>query len=422
LIHVSRQRQNSTFARFGWLLLISALVTAASSISLSLIAAAATNPPIAVPEMDSPAAAVELITSNLQLDLQAHGDNPGPITGRFTTQTEQALIKFQGHALAGTSERGAFGPRTAAALQLGKAPGTEVEALQSALTDVGLFKGTINGRYDGATVAAVSALQRATHVGVSGYFDRQTAPAFAALYIRDVPRSSAAISASRVPATKTTTAPLSLGSKGQTVAKLQKRLTSLGYRPGATDGLYGASTASAVLAFEKREGLPRDGQAGSQVLSALQHPTGAGPKSGLPTPRVEVDIARQIAFVVRPHQPVITLNVSTGSGLSYTVPGGGRDVAYTPVGSFKVLRKISGDEVAPLGTLHSPSYFYRGWAIHGASSVPAYPASHGCVRVSNTDADWLFPLIPVGTTVVLYDSTGKSPRIGPQLGTAAPGY
>ena len=36
-------------------------------------------------------------------------------------------------------------------------------------------------------------------------------------------------------------------------------------------------------------------------------------------------------------------------------------------------------------------YFFKGWAIHGSPSVPAYPASHGCVRISNADADWLFP-------------------------------
>jgi lipoprotein-anchoring transpeptidase ErfK/SrfK len=114
--------------------------------------------------------------------------------------------------------------------------------------------------------------------------------------------------------------------------------------------------------------------------------------------------------------------VSTGSGQTYRDPGGGTDVADTPVGSFTVLRKIVGDEVAPLGTLHSPMYFYKGWAIHGAARVPAYPASHRCVRISNADADWLFPLIPIGTVVVLYDSTGRSPSIDHAPAGAAPGY
>jgi L,D-transpeptidase catalytic domain len=62
-----------------------------------------------------------------------------------------------------------------------------------------------------------------------------------------------------------------------------------------------------------------------------------------------------------------------------------------------------------LGTLHNPMYFYKGWAIHGSPRVPAYAASHGCVRISNADADWLFPLVPIGTPVVIYDTTGKVP-------------
>jgi len=157
------------------------------------------------------------------------------------------------------------------------------------------------------------------------------------------------------------------------------------------------------------------------VLQALRDPNGAGPRGGLAVPRIEIDIARQIAFVVLPSQPVITLNVSTGNGATYHVPGGGTDVAFTPVGSFKVTRKISGDHAAPLGNLYNPIYFYKGWAVHGSANVPAYPASHGCVRISNADADWLFPLIPVGTQVVLYDTTGRSPGPTGLPPDAAPG-
>jgi N-acetylmuramoyl-L-alanine amidase len=214
---------------------------------------------------------------------------------------------------------------------------------------------------------------------------------------------------------------LKTGSKGPEVLALQQRLTGLGYRPGPVDGTFGASTASAVLAFQKRDGLDRDGVAGPAVQRALAAPTGAAPPPGGAVPRIEVDIARQIAFVVLSSRQVITLNVSTGNGETYTVPGGGTDVAYTPVGSFSIIRKVDGDEHAPLGVLHNPMYFYKGWAIHGSPSVPAYPASHGCVRVSNSDADWLFKLVPIGTPVILYDTTGKSPSVANAPANAAPG-
>ena len=95
-----------------------------------------------------------------------------------------------------------------------------------------------------------------------------------------------------------------------------------------------------------------------------------------------------------------------------------RHLAATPVGSFRVQREVDADVKAPLGTLHRPLYFYQGWAVHGAASVPAYPASHGCVRVSDADADWLFPLVPIGTAVVIYDTTGRSPAPGQVPGPA----
>jgi peptidoglycan hydrolase-like protein with peptidoglycan-binding domain len=381
-----------------------------------------------VPQMESPTAAVDAIISGLQLDLQALGYDPGPVSGQFSAQTRQALTKFQVNEGVPAGEHGAIGPPTAQALQR-RLPGASeaVRALQSALTDVGLFQGMINGIYDAQTLAAVKALQGKSHLPVDGLFGTRTADALAKRYGVDVPEPPVATTTS-LPSpvqTSTTVAPadlLKLGSKGPKVTDLQTRLTALGYRPGPADGVYGTATASAVLAFEKRQGITRDGVAGPQLQAALDHPTGAGPRAGLPGARIEVDIARQIAFVVLPSQPVITLNVSTGNGKTYAEPGGGTDIAYTPVGSFTVIRKIVGDEKAPLGTLHSPMYFYKGWAIHGAASVPAYPASHGCVRISDTDADWLFPQIPIGTAIILYDSTGHSPSLGQLPTGAAPGY
>ncbi|MEO9180761.1 MAG: L,D-transpeptidase, partial [Acidimicrobiales bacterium] len=41
----------------------------------------------------------------------------------------------------------------------------------------------------------------------------------------------------------------------------------------------------------------------------------------------------------------------------------------------------------------------------------AQPASHGCVRLSNVDEAWLFARAHVGTRVIIYDTTGKSPSV-----------
>ncbi|MHB8465933.1 MAG: L,D-transpeptidase family protein [Acidimicrobiales bacterium] len=238
------------------------------------------------------------------------------------------------------------------------------------------------------------------------------------------PVSIAPVTSTAAPTT-TTTIPsnlLQVGSTGPKVVALQQRLTALGYRPGPPSGTYTGDTESAVLAFQKREGLQRDGVAGPIVQAAVAAAHGAGPRTGLPTPRMEVDIARQVAFVVFPGREVTTLNVSTGSGLTYQDPTTkAQDVAYTPVGVFSVQREVNRDVVAPLGTLHRPMYFYGGWAVHGAASVPGWPASHGCVRVSYDDADWLYPQMPVGTAIVVYDTTGKSPAVTQVPAGATPG-
>ena len=51
---------------------------------------------------------------------------------------------------------------------------------------------------------------------------------------------------------------------------------------------------------------------------------------------------------------------------------------------------------------YRPRYFHSdGIAVHGYDSVPSYPASHGCVRVTEPAMDfiWAEKLMPVGSEV-----------------------
>jgi len=58
----------------------------------------------------------------------------------------------------------------------------------------------------------------------------------------------------------------------------------------------------------------------------------------------------------------------------------------------------------PLGDLYRPQYFNGGIAVHGLASVPAYPASHGCARVSLPGMSnlWAAGGMTVGTRVLVY--------------------
>ncbi len=57
--------------------------------------------------------------------------------------------------------------------------------------------------------------------------------------------------------------------KSVTVQAIQRRLTELGYAPGADDGVYGPQTAHAVARFQADSNLVADGEAGSKTLKAL---------------------------------------------------------------------------------------------------------------------------------------------------------
>jgi lipoprotein-anchoring transpeptidase ErfK/SrfK len=105
------------------------------------------------------------------------------------------------------------------------------------------------------------------------------------------------------------------------------------------------------------------------------------------------------------------INASTGDDRAYVEPDMNtpgvliRGTAITPVGQFKTNReRPDGWWVGDLGQIYRPKYFIGGVAIHGSQTVPAYPASHGCVRVTTSAMDmiWESGLLPLGSDVVVY--------------------
>ncbi len=65
------------------------------------------------------------------------------------------------------------------------------------------------------------------------------------------------------------TAVLKQGAKGDEVKEVQRRLKNWGYYKGKVDGVFGAGTRSAVIAFQKKNGLTADGVVGKATYKAL---------------------------------------------------------------------------------------------------------------------------------------------------------
>jgi N-acetylmuramoyl-L-alanine amidase len=188
---------------------------------------------------------------------------------------------------------------------------------------------------------------------------------------------------------------LRLGAHGAAVRALQRRLIALRYFDVATaDGVFGPGTYHSVIAFQKVQRLARDGVVGPATWARLARPHVPVPRYRMTTASLEVSLARQVLYYIRGGVIRRILDASTGrAGLP------------TPTGRFRIYWRYSnGWQPGPLGSMYRPNYFYRGYAVHGMTSVPAYPASHGCVRITVPSMDRMWSSLWVGMPVAIYGS------------------
>jgi peptidoglycan hydrolase-like protein with peptidoglycan-binding domain len=64
---------------------------------------------------------------------------------------------------------------------------------------------------------------------------------------------------------------LRLGSSGDDVRALQRKLKAAGFNPGAADGVFGPATQAALISFQRAAGVAPDGVHGPQTSSALNN-------------------------------------------------------------------------------------------------------------------------------------------------------
>ena len=215
----------------------------------------------------------------------------GKVTGKFDEATEAAVRAFQDRT-AGIYTDGVAGPDTLKKLYSSGAArtskpaaknavetleygseGADVTKLQQKLKDLGYLAGSADGKFGTATEAAVIAFQKNNNLTADGKAGTATQNK---LYSGSANRANGtAVSMSNAGGrdtkgiASTGYETLEFGSEGDAVRKLQNRLKALGYTLGSSDGKFGRSTESVVMAFQANNSLTVDGKAGPATQRKL---------------------------------------------------------------------------------------------------------------------------------------------------------
>jgi len=176
---------------------------------------------------------------------------------------------------------------------------------------------------------------------------------------------------------------------GYAVRGVQLRLAALGYLdPADVTGSDDYLTDQALLAFQGWEDLDRTGTVTGQTQVALFTATRPKPAARRPGKRLEIYRDRGVLLMVESGEVVRAVHTSTGS------------FGRTPAGEFHVYVKSIYSWSVPFHVwMPYAAYFHGGIATHQSPDVPSYPASHGCVRLPEGEAQRVYGFVDVGTPV-----------------------
>ena len=178
---------------------------------------------------------------------------------------------------------------------------------------------------------------------------------------------------------------------------------TVGLRAVKTDAMeldigFGGALGSSSKDVDVRKGMPDLGTL-VEFGPRLKWNLGAAPGGG----RLRAEVAlrgvfdvsdsfrdKGVALLIIKRQVQRVIHVSTGAG------------GKTPVGNWNVYRKERNSWSRAFSVnLPYASYFRGGYAFHQYPSVPAYPASHGCIRVGYPEAPAVYEFAAQNTPVIV---------------------
>lgn len=184
------------------------------------------------------------------------------------------------------------------------------------------------------------------------------------------------------------------GEKGYayTVRGMQLRLWMLGFLDrSSVSGTFDYATEQALLAFQGWNALGRTGTVTGETQVALFRAAQPKPSTHRSGRRIEIHRDRGVLLLIEGNEVQRAVHTSTGA------------YGRTPSGIFRVFRKEFLSWSVPFSVwMPYASYFVGGIAMHEYPYVPEYPASHGCVRLPEGEAQRVFGFAEVGTPVHVF--------------------
>ncbi|MBR3928587.1 MAG: peptidoglycan-binding protein [Clostridia bacterium] len=206
---------------------------------------------------------------------------------------------------------------------------------------------------------------------------------------------------------------LKKGSKGDDVERLQRKLYDTGYLPGGVDGQFGNNTFLAVKYFQRTNGLKETGVADEETQLLLFSEKMKNAEKPAFKYKVEISISKQKVYVYEWHYGSYSKLVKTMTCTTGTTE------TPTPLGTFKMggpcgrwyfFKKFDcwaqyASRIVGGILFHSVIYSEKDVNTLRQSTVNALGtrASHGCVRLSVENAEWIYRNIPAGTTCRIYN-------------------
>ena len=202
---------------------------------------------------------------------------------------------------------------------------------------------------------------------------------------------------------------LRLDDRGQDVSRMQRRLKALGYMASSADGVFGQNTQLALKYFQRRNSLDENGVCDAHTQKRLFSDAAKASDMYVSPYKAKVSTTKNRVYIYKwtgndYGDMVKTFVCTTGAAKTPTIKG-----TFQAPGQNGVWYKMDGCWVMYAFVIDGGYFFHsvlfnkEGATKPTSSSVAnlGRNASHGCVRLSVEDAQWIYENCAPGMTVVI---------------------